>query len=95
MTVIETTKPTTVHKRYTMGPDGHLVKTAIANITEGIAKCQVVPDADAMACLRRVTRQTNLVLCAGRWHGCDGRSFQIVPERVLAEMPASPLVTER
>ena len=85
LTVIKTTNPATVQKRYTMGPDGSLVKTAIANVIEGVAEYHHAVDADAMAhLLRDITRQSNRVLCAGRWRGCDGESFRIVTERELA-----------
>jgi hypothetical protein len=92
VTVITSINPETVNKHYTLGPNGKLQKTAVAHISEGLALCHEVRDADAMAALlRQVTQSTNQVICPGKWHGCDGSPFHIFSERALAEMLGKPV----
>ena len=92
LTVITSTKPAKVCKRFTMGSDGKLVKTAVANIIEGTAQCFDVPDTDTMvALLRQVTQSDNQVIVSGRWHDCTDQPFHIVPEEKLAKLMDLPV----
>lgn len=49
ITIITSTQPVRVCKAYTSRPDGNLNKSAVANITEGIAQSHTVEDAVEMA----------------------------------------------
>ena len=86
ITIIKSTNPETVCKRYTKGPEG-LKKTAVANITEGIARGVEVPDAGAMVdLLQKVTSRSDLVIVSGSWLNDDGKKFNVVDERTLATL---------
>ena len=88
ITVIKFISPARVCKVYTPRADGiGLDKSAIANVTNGLAQSQIVADADAMYdLLEDVTKSDNKVIVAGRWHGDDGSSFYIKSKAKLAEL---------
>ena len=89
ITIIRSTNPATVCKRYTPPRDGGsgYEKTAVAHITEGVGKGVDVPDAETMVrVLQRVTSQRNLVLVSGAWNNDTGKPFRVVDERKLADL---------
>ena len=87
ITIITSTQPTRVCKVYTSGVDGGLDKSAIANITEGIAQSYIVEDADEMArLLEDVTNSDNKVIVPGRWHRDDGSPFHLYSKAKLAAL---------
>jgi hypothetical protein len=86
ITIIKSTNPDTVCKRYTAGPNG-LEKSVVAHVTEGVGKGFDVPDARAMVrVLEHVTSARNLVLVSGAWKNDSGQPFRVVDERKLADI---------
>jgi hypothetical protein len=87
ITIITSIQPSRVCKAYTTRVDGVLDKSAIANITEGIAQSYIVPDADEMARLwEDVTSSDNKVIVPARWHNDDGSPFFIYSKAKLAAL---------
>jgi predicted P-loop ATPase len=92
VTIIKSVNPDIVCKRYTLGQDGTLTKTAVAHVTEGIAKSVDVPDAQEMVrVLNHVTSKPNLVMCSGAWNNDpgNGATFKVYDERRLATILGS------
>ena len=89
ITIIQSIKPTTVRKKYTLRGD-RLDKTVIASITEGLGVSKRIATAQEFAALlAEVTASDDLVLCAGEWHNSGNRPFNIIPEETLAKLMGS------
>jgi hypothetical protein len=87
ITVIETKKPSTVGKTYKDGPKGELVKTAVADMWEGVAQTIAVPDTEAMGrLLQMVTSSTSLVLANGIYRGAGEDEVHIRTEPELERL---------
>ncbi len=87
ITIITSTQPARVCKAYTTRADGGLDKSAVANITEGIAQSYIVRTANEMArLLKTVATSDNKVIVPGRWHGDDGSPFFIYSKAKLAAL---------
>ena len=81
LTVIQTKKPENVGKTYYL-QDGRLMKQAVADVWEGIARTVDVPDAATMAkLLHKVTSSTDLVIVNGVFRGVGDDVFVIVTGR--------------
>jgi hypothetical protein len=89
ITVIQSVKPDTVGKVYTLRGD-RLEKTVVASITEGRGVSREVPDAATFVkLLEFVTESDDYVLCAGEWHNAGQKPFAIMPEETLAKLMGS------
>jgi hypothetical protein len=87
VTIITTTSPARVCKAYSSRPDGGLDKSAVANLTEGIAQSYIVQDADEKArLLEGVTSSDNKVIVPARWHADDRSPFFIYSKAKLAAL---------
>jgi hypothetical protein len=92
ITVIKTENPSKVCKEYKLSATGEVEKKAIANITEGLAFCMDVSDAQKMvSLLMNVTSRQDLVLMSGQFHNDPGKKFKIIPEVKLAELLGSQI----
>lgn len=84
ITVITASSP--INKRFVEHPDGSVEKIVRATLASGVAQSVHVPDADSLATVLGVVAESeNKVIVPGRWRGDDGKPFNIVTKRELAE----------
>ncbi|WP_445809434.1 primase-helicase family protein [Yoonia sp.] len=88
MTVIKSTKPATLGKRFERSAEGKITKSVVANVSKGKAKALSVQTAEELAeVLRSVCKQSNVALMSGRFIGANEKeTVNLVTERKLAEL---------
>ena len=87
MTLIHSTQPKTLGKRYTLDDDGKLTKNSIAQVWEGQTRALDIETAEELAeVLRHVCETSNIALMSGRFVGAEhGEKINLVTEAGLAE----------
>lgn len=87
MTLIKSTKPETLGKRFELSAEGKITKSAVANVWQGKAKAVDLGTAKALSdLLELVCEDRNLALMSGRFIGAEpGQVVNLVTEDNLAE----------
>lgn len=90
ITLVKSLTPATICKQY-FKQDGNIIKTPVADVTDGEAKMFKVDSAEEwVKLLTFVTSRKDICICPGQWHGSDTESkFRIVSEKKLADMVGS------
>ena len=93
ITEITSTRPAVVGKTYDLDEDGGIVKSQVANITQGSAVSFEPNDVnDFCRLLEGVANSRNKVLTPSLWHGDnDGQPFDIVSEAELSRLTGHPI----
>lgn len=88
MTLVKSTKPAMLGKRYELGDEGNLTKSAVANVWEGKAKALDIVTAEQLAeVLTKVCDVSNIALMSGRFIGAvQAKVVDLVTERKLADL---------
>jgi hypothetical protein len=87
ITVVTSINPPATGKEYRLGPDGNLIKHAIASITRANGSTVEVPTAtEMMKVLQQTTEATNQALILDSLRNNDGKPFEIVTERELTNL---------
>lgn len=88
VTLIQSMQPKTLGKRFELDLEGQMVKSAIANLSEGDTTAVNVITAEKLAALMvRVCEASNIALMSGRFVGAAPKqAVRLVTERKLAEL---------